>query len=158
MKPGPGVWVPTYADNFFHFLIFQCSYIHKLCPGGSLPTFSMPVFLLPSFQSILLSRGLFCKYCCLRNTRNKNQSQNLLSSLPKGFPRQMAILISLKFYDLRDQSNGSGMENAESAICWIKTAAGNPQILWQGVWWWQQLVWEQPRKTSRSIGIQTLHQ
>lgn len=73
-------------------------------------------------------------------------------AFPEGSQDQSLLLISLKHYDLRDQSKRSGMENAESASCWLKTAAGNPQVLWQGVWWWQQPVGEQPSKTSRSTG------
>lgn len=46
-KPGPGVRVPASADNFFHFLILQHSYIHELRPWGGSPTFPTPVFLAP---------------------------------------------------------------------------------------------------------------
>lgn len=108
IKPGPGVRVPTYADNFFPFLILQCSYIHKLCPWGGLPTFPKPVFLLPSFQSILHSRGLFCKYCCVFVIQETIIRSNIsYPAFPKGSQdkRLFSILISLKFYDLRDHSN-----------------------------------------------------
>ena len=72
------------------------------------------------------------------------------AAFSEGSQAKRLLSISLKFYDLRDQSKGSGMANAECLSCWLKTAAGNPQVLWQGVWRWQQPVWEQPSKTSRS--------
>lgn len=56
------------------------------------------------------------------------------------------------FVILRERSKGSSMENAEYASCWLKAAAGNLQVPWWGVWPWQQPVWEQPSKTSRSTG------
>lgn len=144
--------IPLFTNSVpgVHSLLLQCQF--SSCPHHLKPRWApLPWDSSPSNSSYILE-GSSANSVPFLTWETIIRSNMSYPAFPEGSQDKRLLSISLKFYDLRDQSKGIGMANAECASCWLKTAAGNPQVLWQGVWRWQQLVWEQPSKTSRSTG------